>query len=100
MPSSTFAATMNPSDGARPISSGTGSATSQPMHEQPLAPDPVGERAGGEVRERLRDAERDDEGEDRGGRVEAEVLLADERQHASLEPDHRPDERVQPDEQR
>ena len=40
---------MNHQDGASPISSGTGSATSQPMHEQPLAPDPLGELAGGEV---------------------------------------------------
>ena len=33
-------------------------------------------------------------------RAKPEVMLADERQHAALEPDHRADERVQPDEQR
>src|SRR5207244_10543198 len=49
---------------------------------------------------RLGDAERDDEGEDRRLRGESEVALADEREHASLEPDHRADEGVQPDEER
>src|ERR671936_1348966 len=68
--------------------------------EEALAPDPIGERAGEEVRERLRRAEGDDEGEDRRLRAEAEVALADERQHAPLESDERADERVQPDEER
>src|SRR5205823_13951748 len=45
-------------------------------------------------------AEGDDEGEDRRGRAEAEVLLSDQRQHASLQPDHAADERVQADEER
>ena len=61
MPSRTLAATMKPQLGASPISSGTGSATSPAEHEQPLAPDAVGERTGGEVGERLRQPERDDE---------------------------------------
>ncbi len=69
-------------------------------NEEPLATDLVGEHAGTEVREGLRDAERDDEGEDREARLEAELLLADEGQHASLETHHRPDEGVEPNEQR
>ena len=80
---------MNHQEGASPISSGTGSATSQPSDEQPLAPEPLGQLAGGEVGERLGGAEGDDEGEDRGGRGQPEVLLADERQHAPLQADHR-----------
>ena len=38
MPSSTFAATMKPHDGARPIMSGTGSATSQPITSSRFRP--------------------------------------------------------------
>src|SRR5207248_1173974 len=59
-----------------------------------------GQPAGSQVRERLGRAESDDEGKDRRGRAEPEVLLADERQHAALQTDHAPDERVQGDEQR
>ena len=80
---------MNHQDGASPISSGTGSATSQPMTSSRLRPSALGERAGGEVGQRLGGAEGDDEGEDRRGRAQPEVLLADERQHAPLEADHR-----------
>jgi hypothetical protein len=69
-------------------------------HEQPLAADALGEVAGGEVGERLGGAEGDDEGEDRGTRAKAEVLLADQRQHAPLQPDHAPDQRVQADQER
>ena len=68
-------------------------------HEQPLAADAVGERAGPEVGDGLREAEGDDEGQDRGGRVEAELALADERQHAALEPHHGADKGVERDEQ-
>ena len=68
-------------------------------HEQALAAGAVGERARSEVRERLRQAEGDDEGEDRRLRGEVEVLLADQRQDGALEADHRADERVDPDEQ-
>src|SRR3954464_229268 len=60
---------------------------------------PLGELAGEQVCGRLRGAEREHEGEDRRGRAEAEVLLADDREHAALQPDHRAHERVQPDEQ-
>ena len=67
--------------------------------QHPLAPEPFGEITGGQVRERLRSAESDDESEDRGGRGETEVLLADQRQHASLQADHAADERIQCDEQ-
>src|SRR5581483_4162355 len=45
-------------------------------------------------------AEGDDERENRGRGGEPEILLADQRQHAALEPDHRADKRVQRDEQR
>src|SRR6266516_2293772 len=65
-----------------------------------LAPEPLGQAAGSQVRERLGRAEGDDESKDRRRRAEAEVLLADERQHAALETDHAADERVQRDEQR
>ena len=68
-------------------------------HEQPFASQPLGQLAGGEVRERLGGAEGNDEGENRRGRAQPEVLLAHERQHTSLEADHGADERVQPDEQ-
>src|SRR5712692_831643 len=67
--------------------------------EQPLAACAVGERTGGEVRQRLGGAEGDDEREDRGVGAETEVLLADERQDAPLEADQRPDERVQANEE-
>ena len=68
--------------------------------EEALTPDAVGEPAGGEVRERLGDPEGDDEAEDRALRGEVEVALADEREHAPLEPDHRADEGVQADKKR
>ena len=99
-PRKRFATTMSHQPGAMPIRSGTGNASNQPSNEQPLAPDTVGERAGREVRERLRQPEGHDEGEDRGLRRQLEVLLADQRQDRSLEADHRADERVDPDEQR
>ena len=69
-------------------------------HKQSLAADPFREVAGGEVGQRLRGAEGDHEGEDRRARLKPEVLLADERQHAPLQPDHAADERVQADEER
>src|SRR5439155_11821564 len=68
-------------------------------HEQALAADPVGERTGDEIGQRLRHAEADDEGEHRRIGREVEVVLADQRQNAPLEPHHRPDERVDPDQQ-
>src|SRR5207253_3549271 len=55
--------------------------------------------AGGEVSERLRRAEGDDEGEDRRARAQTEILFADQWQNASLQADHAPDEGVQRDEQ-
>ena len=90
---------MNHQDGASPISSGTGSATSQPITSSRLRPtrsaSPPAARfvsafAAPKATTKARIAAR---------RVEPEVLLADERQHAALEPDHRADERVQRDEQ-
>ncbi len=91
---------MSHQPGAMPIRSGTGKCEQPAGNEQPLPPDTVGERAGCEVRERLRQSERHDEGEDRGLRRQLEVLLADQREDRSLEADHGADERVDPDEQR
>src|SRR5262249_49676960 len=47
-----------------------------------------------------RGAEGHDEGEDRRLRREPELPLTDEGQHAPLEPDHRPDQRIDADQQR
>jgi hypothetical protein len=68
--------------------------------EETLPADPLGDVAGGEVRERLGEAERDDEGEDRRVRAQGEVLLPDQREDAPFETDHRTDQRVQRHEQR
>ena len=68
-------------------------------HEQPPAAEPLGQASGDEVGERLGQPEGEHEGEDGGRRGEPEVLLAHEREHASLEPDHGADERVEGDEQ-
>src|SRR5581483_8308341 len=69
-------------------------------NQQPLATDTLGEVAGDEIAERLCGAEGDDEGEDRGGRAQPEVVLSNQRQHAPLEADHAAEERVQADEKR
>ena len=98
-PSRTFAATIQPQLGASAISSGTGRASSQPSVSNRLRPTRSARPSGGEVGQRLGDTECDDEGENRRPRNEAEVLFADERKHAALEPDHGADERVQADEQ-
>ena len=98
-PSSAFAATTQPQLGATAISSGTGRATAHPTIRSALA-DPLGEGARAQVRERLGEAERDDEREHRGARLEVEVRFADQRQGRALEPDHRADERVDSDQQR
>src|SRR5205823_3566466 len=68
--------------------------------QQPPAAEPFRILPGGKVGQRLGRAEGDDEGEDRRGRMQPEVTLADQRQHASLQADHRADERVEPDENR
>ena len=91
---------MNHQEGASPISSGTGNATSQPITSSRLRPSRsasspaarfVSAFAAPKATTKARIAER---------RAQPEVLLADERQHAPLEPDHAADERVQPDEER
>ena len=69
-------------------------------HEQALPSRALCERPCGQVGERLGGAEGDDEGQDRRLRGEPEVTLADERKHAALQPDHRPDEGIEGDEQR
>jgi hypothetical protein len=81
------------------MSSGTGSATSQPATSSRLRPKWSASAPGREVRERLRRSEGDDEGEDGGRRAKSELLLADEREDAALEADHRPDEGVERDQQ-
>ena len=100
MPSRMLAATMKLHDGASPIEQRHRQRHQPTEHQQPLAPDAVGERPGGEVGDRLGQAERDHEGEDGRGRGELEVALADQRQDAALEPDHPADERVERDQQR
>src|SRR5207248_11154718 len=60
----------------------------------------LGEAAGGEVGERLRQPESNYERQDRRARAEPEVMLANQRQRRALEPDHRADERRYGDEQR
>jgi hypothetical protein len=73
----------------------------QPAGDQKTPPaDPLGERAGAEVAERLREPESDDERQHRRFRRQPEVLGADQRQCGALEPYHRADERVERDEQR
>src|SRR6185369_2749022 len=52
------------------------------------------------IRQRLGDAEDDDEGENRGLRREVELLFRDRRQEGALQSDHRTDEGVDDDEER
>ena len=82
-----------------PDQDGHGEREEPAEHEQALSSGAVGERSRREVGQRLRGAERDDEGEDRGLRLEPEVLLPDQRQHGPLHSDHGADERVDPDEE-
>jgi hypothetical protein len=62
--------------------------------QQPPPPDPLGQRPGAEVGQRLDQPEGDDEGEDGGAGGEVELLAADQRQRRALQPDHRADEGV------
>src|SRR5437867_4875098 len=71
-----------------------------PGHKDRLAADAVGHARSDEVDDRLRDAKADDERGDGGLRGESELLLAEERQHRPLQPDHRAHEGVQDDEDR
>ena len=89
---------MNHHEGASPISSGTGGATSQLITEEPLTPEALGQVASGEVGERLGRAEGDDKGENRGSRESASPARR-RWQHAPLEADHGADERVQSQQQ-
>jgi hypothetical protein len=59
----------------------------------------VGESPSRIVRERLRDAKHDDEGQDRGPSRQLKFLFSQKRQDASLHPDHCADEGVDHDEQ-
>jgi hypothetical protein len=73
----------------------------EPSGDQDWLPsDPVGDARGQQVEDRLGDAEAHDEGSDGGLRAEAELLLAQERQHRPLQADHGADEGIQDDEQR
>ena len=55
--------------------------------------------AGCVVGDRLRDAEHDDKGQDRGARDKMKLLLGDRGQDAALHPHHRADEGVHQHEQ-
>ena len=68
--------------------------------QQPAPPEPGGEAAGAQVRERLGQPERDDERQHRGLGRQAELLVADQRESRALQADHGPDERVERDQQR
>ena len=91
---------MKPQLGAKPIRSGIGSATSQPITSSRLRPDAFGQAAGGQIGDRLGGTEREHEGQDGGARAQPEVMLADQRQDASLQADHPTDERVERDQER
>src|SRR4029077_991729 len=60
----------------------------------------IGECSCRQIRDRLGEAERDNEGEDRRSGCELEVVFADERQNAALESDHAAHERVESNEER
>jgi hypothetical protein len=64
-----------------------------------LAPNPVGEAPGEEVRQRLDETEGDDEGEGNGPRGPPELLLRQERHDRPLQPGHPANEGVDDDEQ-
>ena len=95
MPSSTLAATIQPQAGRQVISSGTGSADSQPATSSRLAAD----RSASAPAARLVSALAAPKAtmKARIGRVpgEAEVVRADQRQHGALQADHAADERVE-----
>ena len=72
----------------------------QPAGDQDgLPPDPVRERAGHEVGDRLGRSERDEERERGGRRRDAEDVGREERHDRPLLPDHPADERADTDEQ-
>ena len=60
----------------------------------------MSETTGREIRERLCSTEGNDERENGTLRRESEVVLADEREDAPLEPDHSADEGIERDEER
>ena len=71
-----------------------------PRDEHALAPEPIGQAARAVVRERLRDAEYDDERQHGGASRELEFPLGNRGQDAALQPRHRADEGVDDDEER
>ena len=79
---------------------GTDREREEPAREEkPAPPDPIGQPSRGEVRARLREPERSDEGEHRGRRADAELVIPDEGKDASLETRERADDTVERDEQ-
>ena len=82
------------------IRSGHRQADQPTGDEDRLATEPVGERARGEVRDRLGEPEGDDERERRDEPGEPEDVGRQERQDRPLLADHPADERVHADQQR
>ena len=93
-PRKRLATTMKPQLGASPIKSGTGRASNQPNTSSRLRPTRSASVPAPRFVKRLRGAEGDDEGKDRRLRAEPKILLADQRQDAALEADHRPDQGI------
>ena len=90
---------MKPQLGAIAISSGTGSASSQPRTSSRLRPTRSARPPAARFESAFAIPKATTKERIAACRGEAEVLLADERQDAALESDHRADEGVQPDEQ-
>ena len=99
-PRSTLAATIQPQLGARAIITGTGRATSQPAISSRRRPARSARPPAARLVSALAAPKATTNDEHRRLRGEAEVLLADQRQDASLEADHRADEGVEADQQR
>src|SRR5207244_897592 len=78
---------------------GDGCAKQPAGDEHALAAKAIAEPSGYDVRDRLDDAERRDEGEHGGRRAESKLPLAKQGQDGALEADHRADKRVDEDEQ-
>jgi hypothetical protein len=68
--------------------------------QQSPPPDPLRQRPGEEVGQRLDQPEGDDEGEHRDAGGEVELLAPDQRQRRALQADHRADEGVDGEQQR
>ena len=97
MPSSTLANSTQVQVGAHISRNGHGHRDEPAEDEHVLAPEAVGQPSGAVVRQGLRDAEHDDERQDRGSRRELKLLFRDRRQDTALQADHRADKCVDDD---